>query len=346
MANQDRQSAARAQRGSVVPLRPPQLASVREVEADDDTFEHYETAAKNLFRHISFRYGGLIRRLAIIFAVTGGVVMLGIFALWWRLASGPIQLDIVTPWLAAAIEQNFGSNRHVEVGGTQIERTETGGTAVRLRDIVVRDADGTIVASAPKAEVRLSGSGLLTGHMRAESLNLVGAEMAVRIEPDGGVTVFAGADKHPIAKAAVPLSAATLASRQQRLGGIARSAATTGIPPASALTTAPSADAAPAPQRRVRDVFAALLSWIDDIGETGLCGPLLMLCLPACEAGRHCIGVSPVGCGPPGQSNCPAGRGSGNAGFIAHRPYTMQSPRTDVEIAPPACYKIFLLRAV
>ena len=94
----------------------------------------------------------------------------------------------MTPWLASAIEENFGSSHRVEVGGTQIERTENGGTAVRIRDIVVRDADGTVVASAPKAEVRVSGLSLLSGHMRAESLNLVGAEMAVRIEQDGGVT--------------------------------------------------------------------------------------------------------------------------------------------------------------
>ena len=51
----------------------------------------------------------------------------------------------------------------------------------------------------------VSGMSLLSGHMRAESLNLVGAALAVRIEPDGSVTVFAsGADKHPIATASVP----------------------------------------------------------------------------------------------------------------------------------------------
>ncbi|MGA2818436.1 MAG: hypothetical protein ABSE67_19525, partial [Xanthobacteraceae bacterium] len=110
--------------------------------------------------------------------VFGGLVALGCVALWWRLGNGPIQLDVVTPWLASAIEENFGSSHHVEVGGTQIERTENGDTAVRLRDIVVRDADGTVVASAPKAEVHVSGMSLLSGHMRAESLNLVGAEMA------------------------------------------------------------------------------------------------------------------------------------------------------------------------
>ena len=92
---------------------------------------------------------------------------------------------MATPWLKAAIEENFGGKQTVSVGGTQIERDENGRTSLRLRDIVVRDADGTMVASAPKAEVGISGTSLLAGNVRAESLNLVGAEMSVRIETDG-----------------------------------------------------------------------------------------------------------------------------------------------------------------
>jgi hypothetical protein len=82
---------------------------------------------------------------------------LAALGLWWRLSSGPIELDVATPWLKAAIEENFGGNHTVFVGGTQLERDERGRTSLRLRDIVVRDTDGTIVASAPKAEVGLSG---------------------------------------------------------------------------------------------------------------------------------------------------------------------------------------------
>src|ERR1039458_7588727 len=134
--------------------------------------------------------------------LTFAVAAVAIAGLWWRLSSGPIELDIATPWLKAAIEENFGGKHTVVVGGTQIERDEKGRTSLRLRDIVVRDADGTVVASAPKAEVGLSGMSLLMGHVRAQSLNLVGAEMAVRIETDNRVTVFAGADKRPIATAA------------------------------------------------------------------------------------------------------------------------------------------------
>ncbi len=158
---------------------------------------------------------GSLSGWALVSGALVGMLILGCLGLLWRLDSGPIQLDAFTPWLVSAIEENFGSRERVEVGGTQIERTDNGGAAVRVRDIVVRDPDGTVVASAPKAEIRVSGMSLLSGHMRAESLNLVGAALAVRIEQDGTVTVFAsGADKHPIATANVA-GAAAIAEHQE-----------------------------------------------------------------------------------------------------------------------------------
>jgi Protein of unknown function len=270
MTNQDRQPDALPRRGAVIPLRqPPHLAAV------DGKQRAGEPPRLSRLSRLLARHRRLIRRSAIVLGALGGIVALGCLALWWRLATGPIQLDVVTPWLASAIEENFGSGHHVEVGGTQIERTENGATAVRMRDIVVRDADGTVVASAPKAEVRVSGLSLLSGHMRAESLNLVGAEMAVRIEQDGRVTVFAGADKHPIATAAVPVTAAAalLRSAQEK-----REEASQDSPPAAmrsepaAAAAVPPPDLQPSASRRTRDLFAALLSWIDGIGETGLDG--------------------------------------------------------------------------
>ena len=99
---------------------------------------------------------------------------------------------MATPWLAAAIEDNIGNGNTVEIGGTQIERAGRIRVAVRIRDIVVRDRDQAVVASAPKAEVRLSGTTLLMGRLRAESLNLVDAELAIRITPEGNVTVSTG----------------------------------------------------------------------------------------------------------------------------------------------------------
>jgi hypothetical protein len=174
------------------------------------------------------------------------ILAVAVGGLWWRLAQGPIELDVATPWLKAAIEENFGGGHTVTVGGTQIERDENGRTSLRLRDIVVRDADGTVVASAPKAEVGISGAGLLRGQLRAQSLNLVGAEMAVRIERDGRVTVFAGADKRPIATAA---------------------------PVKSPPTATPAKPAGPnGPLRSGLEDVSGLLAWIDGLGATGLDG--------------------------------------------------------------------------
>jgi hypothetical protein len=202
-------------------------------------------------RHLQKGLAGFIKRRWVrrtlwASAAVLSVTVLTAGGLWWRLSQGPIELDLATPWLKAAIEDNFGANHTVTVGGTQLERDEQGGTSLRLRDIVVRDADGTIVASAPKAEVGISGIGLLQGELRAQSLNLVGARMSVRIEPNGQVTVFAGADKRPIATASPPSPAPLIKPAEA-------------IVPKGALGSG------------IED-FAGALAWIDGLGATGLDG--------------------------------------------------------------------------
>src|SRR5580704_5239561 len=140
-----------------------------------------------------------VKRLALVISVLLLIFGVCFGGLWWRLGAGPINLEMATPWLAAAIEDNIGHGNTVEVGGTQIERAGRIRIAVRSRDIIVRDRDHAIVASAPKAEVRLSGTALLMGRLRAESLNLVDAELKVRITPDGYVTVSTGDNAKPLA---------------------------------------------------------------------------------------------------------------------------------------------------
>ena len=166
-----------------------------------------------------------VKRLAIVILVLGFVFTVCFGGLWWRLGAGPINLDIATPWLAAAIEDNIGHGNTVEVGGTQIERAGRIRIAVRIRDIVVRDRDRVIVATAPKAEVKLSGTALLMGRLRAESLNLVDAELAVRITPDGQVTVSAGDTAKPLATGVASKRDAGLAPTFPREPGIVRALA-------------------------------------------------------------------------------------------------------------------------
>ena len=98
------------------------------------------------YRTVNLLRSRFVRRLGWGFAICIVLATVVVLGLWWRLSSGPIELNVATPWLKAAIEENFGGNHSVSVGGTQLERDERGRTSLRLRDIVVRDGDGTIVA--------------------------------------------------------------------------------------------------------------------------------------------------------------------------------------------------------
>ena len=184
----------------------------------------------------------LLRRLTIAVLALVAVVVLGSGALWWRLASGPISLDLATPWLTAAIEENLGGRYHVKVGGTQIERDAQGHTAVRLRDIVVRDADGVLVAVAPKAEVGLAGTSLLVARPRAASFRLVDASIVVSIGTDGRINVFAGGERPLISIAVADRSA------QAKPGAFSLQSVADRTTPANML---------------------AMLAWIGGLGELG-----------------------------------------------------------------------------
>jgi hypothetical protein len=193
-----------------------------------------------------------LRRSLTVAGATLAIFCLVFAGLWWRLASGPIAFDVATSWLTEAIEDNFGENYKVQVGGTQIERDESGRIRLRLRDIVVRDAEGAIAASAPKAEVGFSSKTLLSGHVRAERLALVGAEMSVRIEAGGKVTVFAGSDKRPIATASVPVASLDTDTPRES------------EPHSGAADSSSSKSAI--------ENINALLGWIDGLGASGLDG--------------------------------------------------------------------------
>lgn len=237
---------------------------------DQDSDEAARSRARRLlsrprsgFDRGGYRFAGLrrwlagerwVRRLGVAVAVMAAIFVTCFGGLWWRLGAGPIDLDMATPWLAAAIEDNIGHGNKVEVGGTQIERAGRIGIAVRIRDIVVRDRDNAVVATAPKAEVKLSGTALLLGRLRAERLSLVDAELAVRITPDGQVLVSAGDTAKPLATGVA----------SKRDAGLAPTF------PRSAPASAPGvAAAAPDP---TQNGLLASLDWLDSLSLTGLDG--------------------------------------------------------------------------
>ena len=258
-------------------VQPPPLD-----EADWDQ-EHDEAAgyrARRLlsrsnsgFHRLGDRFGALrrwvagerwVRRLAVAIAALMVIFAASFGALWLRLGAGPINLEMATPWLAAAIEDNIGNGNTVEVGGTQIERAGRIRIAVRIRDIIVRDRDHAIVASAPKAEVRLSGAALLMGRLRAESLNLVDAELSVRITPDGYVTVSTGDNARPLATG---IASKRTADATTPLPGGSPSPGSSAVPASSPASTAAAPDSRDPPSG-----LLAGLDWLDSLSLTGLDG--------------------------------------------------------------------------
>ena len=232
----------------------PRLNSLRALE---DTLREHRSTCGNDVRSRALRVLWQVRRgfrrprvrrtaywaggaVAATLLVMGGV--------WLRLAAGPIEINFVSPWLAAAIEQNIGQAHSVGIGGTQIEFDDAGRTAVRIRDIQIKDADGIVIASAPKAEVALAGTSLLRGQVRARRVSLVGAELSVRIEEDGQVTISAGAEKRPLAVTPAIVKAGPVAGQP--------------------ATTGPAIAAEPSGAER----FVGLVAWLDRISTLGLDG--------------------------------------------------------------------------
>jgi hypothetical protein len=219
--------------------------------------------------------GRWMKRCTLTIAIVVAIFGVSFCGLWWRLGTGPINLDVATPWLAAAIEDNIGHGNTVEVGGTQIERAGRIRVAVRIRDIVVRDQDHAIVASAPKAEVRLSGAALLMGQLRAESLNLVDAELAVRITPDGTVTVSTGETNKPLATGVASRRVAGVPPAVPQPGGatpVTAPATDTGTPQSAAQQAPASPSAADTAQGSAPNGVLAGLDWLDSLSLTGLDG--------------------------------------------------------------------------
>jgi len=211
---------------------------------------HSADAHERLHHLLTGRRGRLIK-IAFALGVAACLAVIAVSILWLRLASGPLSLDMLTPWLTAAIEERLGGHQRVEVGGTQIERTEQGRMAVRLRDVLVRDERGAIVAVAPKAVVGVSVANLLLGRISPQRLSLIGAGMAVRVESDGQLTVFAGAEQRAISSPsrAPPVPGATLSM----------------LPPAQAPAAQQQTQATPGG-------LAGILGWLDRLDVLGLDG--------------------------------------------------------------------------
>ncbi|MGH6913459.1 MAG: hypothetical protein ACREH3_07095, partial [Geminicoccales bacterium] len=125
----------------------------------------------------------LLRLLAVL--VTVLTVAISLFA--WRIASGPLPLDWLTPYIAGALSAEDGSVE-VAVGGTELRRSRD----VDLVELVVVDvratgADGALLAELPELEIGLSLRALLRGMIAVARLEATAPHLVLVRREDGSI---------------------------------------------------------------------------------------------------------------------------------------------------------------
>jgi hypothetical protein len=161
--------------------------------------------------------------------------------------TGLLPVDIGGPLVKRALQEKLGKGHKVEVGETRLETDASGQPILRVHGITIRGPGGEVVATAPRADVGLD-SGVLVGNFRAKRIDLIDAEMTLRIDENGQIDMSAGS-KPKLTKqetADVPAAAPALSSVQ----------------PAKSSETPPS----------IPLVYPELAAWLNRLEESGLDG--------------------------------------------------------------------------
>ena len=120
-----------------------------------------------------------------------GLGFAALISLYVIVVTGLLPIDIGGSLVKRALQEKLGKGHKVEVGETRLEQDASGQPVLRVHGITIRGAGGEVVATAPRADVGLD-SGILVGNFRAKRIDLVEAEMTLRINEDGQIDMSAG----------------------------------------------------------------------------------------------------------------------------------------------------------
>jgi hypothetical protein len=115
-------------------------------------------------------------------------VLLGMGALAFRLAQGPIALESLAPRITQSLEERFGHQYSFALGPTSLERGENGVT-LAFQGIAIKDRAGRTLIAAPKGEIWLDLLALAGLDVKAKRLELVGLDLHLTVQPDGSLSV-------------------------------------------------------------------------------------------------------------------------------------------------------------
>ena len=122
----------------------------------------------------------------------GGLICLSLLAvglLYVRLSQGPISAGFLNARIEQAISQQF-PDVQAKLGQAQFTLNGAAGLPViSFHNVVLNDAKGNMLASAPEAALSLNLSDILLGRIRAKSLDLVGPSISARRISDGSMVL-------------------------------------------------------------------------------------------------------------------------------------------------------------
>ena len=107
------------------------------------------------------------RSLIVTFEIIGGIVFVAFIAVLFahmRLSEGPVSLKFLVKPVEAAINQEL-SGSTIRIGNAVVQYDENKSVKFRLQNVSLFDGKGDVVAQAPQAAIRLSGSALLKGRV-------------------------------------------------------------------------------------------------------------------------------------------------------------------------------------
>ena len=119
-------------------------------------------------------------------AIVAGIIVVAALAAW-RLSSGPIALDFLTPYIEEALSAEDGS---IAVELDQTVLTWAGwdrNLDLRARGVRAVRSDGTVVATVPELSVNLSLGALARGMVAPTSLDAIGLRVRLVRTVEGGI---------------------------------------------------------------------------------------------------------------------------------------------------------------
>ncbi len=150
----------------------------------------------------------LLRALRRVLLLGGAIIIVAGMALgglYWRISSGPIGVAWLGPRIAEELNQRYGAGYQFVLGATSLENGENG-PSLAVAGFTLRNADGTILVDAPKAEISVAPAPLLAGIVQPTRLELVGVEFRLQ-QTDAGALVFS-AGAQPLEIMPPPLTTA------------------------------------------------------------------------------------------------------------------------------------------